>query len=108
VPATFHSTGEVASRRQIVADRGRGDPAFAHGVTDLTEADHDIASGVEARGGRSLVGVLPCYFATAGATPAFRAAAPPRKQNLRMRIRPDREKLTRLEPISGQLFSSIP
>src|SRR3546814_538039 len=34
-------------RGQVVTDRGRGDTAFAHGVADLIQAQHDIASSIE-------------------------------------------------------------
>src|SRR3546814_4843799 len=36
-------------RGQVVPDRGRGDTAFAHGVADLIQAQHDIASSIETR-----------------------------------------------------------
>ena len=40
---------------QIVADRGRRDPAFAHGVADLVETQDDVAGGVEAGNAGALV-----------------------------------------------------
>src|SRR3546814_17651843 len=36
-------------RGQVVTDRGRGATAFAHGVADLIQAQHDIASSIKTR-----------------------------------------------------------
>ena len=41
--------------RQIVADGGGGDSAFAHGVADLVEADDDVAGGIDSRNAGALV-----------------------------------------------------
>ena len=42
---------------KIIADGGRGNTAFAHGVTDLVKSEYDIAGGVQTGDTRPLVGI---------------------------------------------------
>src|SRR4051812_13158291 len=53
----YRLTPPWLSSAQVISDRGRRDPAFAHRVADLVEPVDDVSGGVEAGNAGALVGV---------------------------------------------------
>ena len=47
-PNSSPSAATAPRLARVVADRGRRDPAFAHRMADLVEADHHVARGINA------------------------------------------------------------